>query len=42
MLAQAVPDDKKEDLRKLWKEADELGKIFATIHRNSNDNPPAE
>ena len=36
MIAAAVPD-KKSDARTLWKEADELNRIFAAIHRNSND-----
>jgi len=38
MIAAAVPD-KKADARALWKEADELNRIFAAIHRNSaNEN----
>jgi four helix bundle protein len=36
MLATAVPE-RKPDARTLWKEADELNRIFAAIHRNSND-----
>jgi four helix bundle protein len=36
MIAAAVPD-KKSDARTLWKEADELNRIFAAIHRNSKD-----
>ncbi|MDA1048924.1 MAG: four helix bundle protein [Planctomycetota bacterium] len=36
MIAAAVPD-KKPDARALWKEADELNRIFAAIHRNSKD-----
>ncbi len=35
MLAAALPDRKK-DARGLWKEADELNKIFAAIHRKSD------
>jgi four helix bundle protein len=38
MMGQAVSDGKKDELRKLWQEADELARIFATIHRNSADN----
>ena len=34
MMATAVPE-LKEDARELWKEADELHRIFATIYRNS-------
>lgn len=37
MLGQATPEDKKDELRQLWREADELARIFATIHRNSTD-----
>ena len=37
MIAAAVPDTK-QDARPLWKEADELNRIFAAIHRNSQDN----
>ena len=37
MIATAVPP-KKEEARQLWKEADELKRIFAAIHRNSADN----
>ena len=38
MIAAAMAD-KKHDARILWKEADELNRIFAAIHRNSeNDN----
>ncbi|MCA9147481.1 MAG: four helix bundle protein, partial [Planctomycetales bacterium] len=36
MVATTVPDQK-SDARRLWKEADELNRIFAAIHRNSND-----
>ena len=36
MLAKAVPDAK-ETARSLWQEADELTRIFATIHRNTKD-----
>ena len=39
MLGQAIPETKKDELRTLWKEADELARIFATIHRNSTDRP---
>lgn len=39
MLGQAIPEDKKDELRQLWKEADELARIFATIRRNSTDPP---
>jgi len=35
MLAVAVDETKTDDLRLLWKEADELTRIFATIHRNA-------
>ncbi len=34
MLATACPDHK-ETARQLWKEVDELNRIFATIHRRS-------
>ena len=34
MLAKAVPE-KKEECRNLWKEADELTRIFSTIRKNS-------
>ena len=37
MIAAAVPDSKPES-RRLWKEADELNRIFAAIYRNSKDN----
>ena len=37
MLSKAVHEEQKESLRTLWKEADELSRIFATIHRNSTD-----
>jgi four helix bundle protein len=36
MLVAAVPD-KAEPARELWKEADELNRIFAAIFRNTND-----
>jgi len=36
MIVAAVPD-KAEDARVLWKEADELNKIFAAIFRNTGD-----
>jgi four helix bundle protein len=36
MIAAAAMNLKKE-ARALWKEADELNRIFAAIHRNSND-----
>ena len=29
--------DKKTEAHALWKEADELNRIFAAIHRNSKD-----
>ncbi|XAL98188.1 four helix bundle protein [Phycisphaeraceae bacterium D3-23] len=35
MIGQAVPDAQKDELRKLWKEADELARIFASIYRSS-------
>lgn len=35
MIAKAVPG-RKSEARSLWKEADELNRIFAAIHRNSN------
>lgn len=38
MMGQAVSELKKDELRKLWQEADELARIFATIHRNSTGN----
>lgn len=34
MVAEAAPQHR-EDARELWKEADELNRIFATIHRRS-------
>jgi four helix bundle protein len=37
MIVAACPD-KKEEARNLWKEADELNRIFATIHRTSIQN----
>jgi four helix bundle protein len=37
MLVSALPDSK-ETARQLWKEADELTRIFAAIHRNSGPN----
>ena len=36
IIATAVPDQKSE-ARILWKEADELNRIFAAIHRNSTN-----
>ena len=36
MIVAAVPD-KAEEARVLWKEADELNRIFATIFRNTDD-----
>ena len=36
MIAKAVPA-KKAEARVLWREADELNRIFAAIHRNSKD-----
>ena len=36
MIVAAVPE-KAEPARVLWKEADELNKIFATIFRNTDD-----
>jgi four helix bundle protein len=38
MMAIASPDHK-ETARRMWKEADELNRIFATIHRRSR--PPS-
>ena len=37
MLSKAVVEQHQDELRKLWKEADELSRIFATIHRKSED-----
>lgn len=35
MLAVAIDETKTDDLRLLWKEADELNRIFSTIHQNT-------
>jgi four helix bundle protein len=36
MIVAAAPE-KAEPARSLWKEADELNRIFATIHRNTDN-----